>query len=179
MPRAIHDPAKRDEIRRRLLAASAEAKRAAEEEKAHPATVESAGAVRGNREPNDLKELGRFVSQAIKEDFLPMARACAQELASRSPDAGGNVRVAFTLLGDTKIGGVVDEAHIDADGSQIRDDKLETCMRESMYGVYFDPPPAGGMATLNFDVNLKGDGTIDEEVPDFQNIKDRRNEKPR
>lgn len=176
LPRAVHDPAKREEMRKRLLIALAEAQREAEEEKAHPSPDPNA---RGNREPNDLKELGKFVSQAIKEDFMPMAKACAKDLASRTPDAGGSLRVAFKLLGDKNIGGVVDESHIDGDKSSLHDEKFETCMRESMYGVYFDPPPFGGEATLNFDVNVKPDGSIDDEdVPDFQNIKDRRNEKP-
>jgi hypothetical protein len=176
-PRAVHDPVKREEMRTRLLQALAEARREADEEKAHPAAPgDPPPASRGNREPNDLKELGAFVSQAIKEDFIPMARACSRELASRKPDAGGSTRVAFKLLGDKKIGGVVDEAHIERDKSTLADDEFETCIRESMYGVYFDPPPFGGEATLNFDVVVKDNGELDEEVDDFQNIKDRRGE---
>jgi hypothetical protein len=176
-PRAVHDPVKREEMRTRLLQALAEARREEEEERAHPrAPGDPPPAARGNREPNDLKEFGAFVSQAIKEDFVPMARACSRELASRKPDAGGSTRVAFKLLGDKKIGGVVDEAHIDSAKSTLVDDKFETCLRESMYGVYFDPPPFGGEATLNFDVVVKESGELDEDVPDFENIKDRRGE---
>jgi len=176
-PHAVHDPVKREEMRTRLLRALAETRREDDEEKAHPrAPGEPQPSSRGNREPNDLEEFGAFVSQAIKEDFIPMARACSKELASRKPDAGGSTRVAFKLLGDKTIGGVVDEAHIDGDKSTLVDDKFETCIRESMYGVYFDPPPFGGEATLNFDVVVKADGELDEDVPDFQNIKDRRGE---
>jgi hypothetical protein len=176
-PHAVHDPVKREEMRTRLLQALAEARREDEEQKAHPpAPGDPPPASRGNREPSDLKEFGAFVSQAIKEDFIPMARACSRELASRKPDAGGSTRVAFKLLGDKKIGGVVDEAHIERDKSTLADDEFETCIRESMYGVYFDPPPFGGEATLNFDVVVKDNGEIDEEVDDFQNIKDRRGE---
>lgn len=180
-PHAHRDPVKREEVRQRLLAAMAEAQRQADEEKA----AANAGSLpdpnaRGNREPNDLKEFGSFVSQAIKEDFMPMAQACAKELAVRQPDAGGSVRVAFKLLGDKKIGGVVDEAKVEGGKSTLHDDKFETCMRESMYGVYFDPPPFGGEATLNFDVGIKGDGQggIESDDLDFSHIKDRRNEKP-
>jgi hypothetical protein len=176
-PRAVHDPVKREEMRTRLLQALAEARREADEENAHPhAPGDPQPASRGNREPNDLKEFGAFVAQAIKEDFIPMARACSRELASRRPDAGGSTRVAFKLLGDKTIGGVVDEAHIDGEKSTLVDDKFETCIRESMYGVYFDPPPFGGEATLNFDVVVKDNGELDETVDDFQNLKDRRGE---
>lgn len=177
-PHAVHDPMKREEMRKRLLVALTEAQREAEEEKAHPGSAPAPNA-RGNREPNDLKEFGKFVSQAIKEDFMPMAKACLKDLdsrGSRGPDAGGNMRVAFKLIGDKQIGGVVDESHIDDEKSSIHDDKFETCLRESMYGVYFDPPPFGGEATLNFDVVINSKGELEEEVPDFQNIKDRRGE---
>ena len=172
---AVRDPMKREEMRKRLLIALAEARREADEEKANPSAARDPNA-RGNREPNDLKEFGKFVSQAIKEDFIPMARACLKELGARQPDAGGNMRVAFKLLGDKQIGGVVDESHIDQDKSSLHDEGFETCLRESMYSVYFDPPPFGGEATLHFDVVINAQGELDEEVPDFQNIKDRRGE---
>ena len=178
-PRAIHDPAKREEIRARLLAASAAAKAEARADQAAAESAASAGRaapVRGERETNDLEEFGRFLGQAIREDFLPMARACAKDLASRKPDAGGTATIAFELLGDKKIGGVVNEAEIVDAGAAVGDEAFETCIRESLYGVYFDPPPAGGRATLNFPVTLDGTGGVDENVDDFH-LKDRRNEK--
>jgi hypothetical protein len=171
----MHDPAKREEMRRRLLAAIASAGSAEAEPSAKPERGAGAPAPRGQRETNDIEEFGRFIAQAIREDFMPMARECAKELSARKPDAGGSARVAFELLGDTKIGGVVNSAEIDPDKSTIHDTQFETCVRESLYGVYFDPPPAGGRATLNFDVKLDsgGEGGVDEQVDDFH-LKDKR-----
>ena len=102
-----------------------------------------------------------------------MARACAEELSARRPDVKGKAFVAFELLGDRKIGGVVSSAEIVRDKSTLVDDGFETCVRESLYGVYFDPPPADTRATLNFEVAVRGDGGIDEDVEDFH-LKDRR-----
>lgn len=167
-PHAVHDPAKRQEILRLLLQAQAAPDPTAT---ANPATA------RGNRDTDSVEEFGAWVSEAIREDFVPMARECAKDLAARVPDAGGSVRVEFELLGDTKIGGVVNSADVADERSTLHDDKFAECMRESMYGVYFDPPPAGGRATLNFDVNVKGDGTIDEQVDDFHPV-DKRNLPP-
>jgi hypothetical protein len=157
-PHAIRDPEKRDELRRRLLEAAMAA----------PAAEESAPAAeRGKRGTEDVEEFGRFVAQAIREDFVPMARECAKDLGRKRPDAGGTARVAFELLGDRSIGGVVNEADVVADASTLHDDEFAACLRESLYGVYFDPPPAGGRATLRFDVNVAPGGTVDEQVDDF------------
>ena len=173
-PRAIHDPAKREELRLRILAASAAAEAEARAEQA-AASAGRAAPARGERQTNDLEEFGRFLATAIREDFIPMARACAKDLASRRPDAGGTATIAFELLGDEKIGGVVNEAEIVDSGAPVGDEAFETCIRESLYGVYFDPPPSGGRATLNFPVTLDGTGGVDENVDDFH-LRDRRRE---
>lgn len=169
-PHALRDPAKREELRQKLLLAAAAAE-------AEAAQTKAAGAasvpVRGERQTNDLEEFGRFVAQAIREDFVPMAKACAKELAARKPDAGGTATIAFELLGDSKIGGVVSEAEVKKDASTLNDEAFETCVRESLYGVYFDPPPAGGRATLNFPITVGAQGAVDDDVEDFH-LQDKR-----
>ncbi|MBX3230257.1 MAG: hypothetical protein KF837_23245, partial [Labilithrix sp.] len=160
----------------RLLAASAERAAAAKASASAPAaSAPETAAERGHRETNDIEEYGRFISQAIRDDFVPLARDCAKQLAARKPDAHGTAVVAFELLGDAKIGGVVNEAEIDHAKSDLVDPEFETCVSESLMSVYFDPPPAGGRATLSFPVHvLEGEaGAIDEEVEDFH-LKDRR-----
>jgi hypothetical protein len=168
LPHAIRDPAKREDLRRQLLAAIAAAQAGAD---ATASGGEGTPAVaRGQRETNDVEEFGRFITQAVHEDFVPMAQACANELRGRRPDAGGAATVAFKLLGDKKIGGVVDSAEIVHAKSTIDDAAFETCVRESLYGVYFDPPPMGGEATLNFEVRLDpSDGGV-EDVDDFHPV---------
>lgn len=169
-------------MRARLFAAVAEAKATAASaqsnlaENPHQGSA-APGETRGNRETNDLKEFGRFIQQAINEDFVPMARSCAIALHAHDPKASGPATIDFKLVGDKKIGGVVDSAAVDAKKSTLHDATFETCVRESLYGVYFDPPPAGGEATLNFQITLLEDGGVTADDDDFSHIRDRRNEK--
>jgi hypothetical protein len=168
LPHAIRDPAKREELRRQLLAAIAAAQD--EADAAAPGGGGAPAVGRGQRETNDVNEFGRFVTQAVNESFVPMAQECANELRGRRPDAGGAATVAFKLLGDDKVGGVVDSAEIVRAKSTIDDVAFATCIRESLYGVYFDPPPVGGEATLDFEVRLdQSDGGV-ENVDDFHPV---------
>lgn len=178
--RATHDPKKRDELRQKLLAAyAASVAEAAESEDRRGAGAPPATPARGNRTANDVEEFGRFVAQAIREDFVPLARACAKDLAGdfgeRYPD-GGTTTIAFELLGDSDIGGVVNEVETDEHRSTLRDPAFERCIRESLYGVYFDPPPAGGRATLRFDVVVDANREVEDQVDDLR-PRDRRNER--
>ena len=136
-PRAIKDQAKRDEIRARLLAvlAEAEANAKAQAEKGSAAAAPPAGQMaRGQREATDVEEFGRFVAQAIREDFVPMARGCAKDLASRRPDAGGIALMAVEVLGDAKIGGVANSAEI----VELKQDRIvvDEQRRTSLPGVW-------------------------------------------
>lgn len=161
-PRAMRDRERRDELRDRIIAA-------------FDTNPQASLPARGQRDTNDVEEFSRFVTQAIREDFIPMARDCAKDLVRRRPTVHGTAVVAFELLGDTRIGGVVNATDIDRAQSSLADPEFETCVRESLFSVYFDPPPGGGRATLLFPVKIieNADGAIDENVEEFH-IKDKR-----
>jgi hypothetical protein len=99
------------------------------------------------RTTNDLQTAARFFQERIRNDFVPMAKGCYQDFLRRKPEAEGDVVVGFEVMGDETVGGVVSSAEI-RDESTLRDESLETCLRESFLSVYFDPPPAGAVATI-------------------------------
>jgi hypothetical protein len=78
-----------------------------------------------------------------------MAKGCYRDLLQRKPEAEGDVVVAFEIMGDESVGGVVNSAEI-REESTLRGPSLETCLRESFLAVYFDPPPGRAVATIRF-----------------------------
>jgi hypothetical protein len=166
------DPTKRAEILRQLLALLQPGADGA-------APAGSAGQIAGGdrrrfRSTNDIELASRFVEERIRSDFVPMARGCYQDLLRRKPEAEGDVVVGFELLGDESVGGVVNSAEI-RDASTLRDESLETCLRESFLSVYFDPPPAGVTATINFPFHF-AHGDVDGSHS--LHLRDRRGEQP-
>jgi hypothetical protein len=126
------------------------------------------------RSTNDVQTAARFIQERIRNDFVPMAKGCYQDLLRRKPEVEGDVVVGFEILGDESVGGVVNSAEI-RDESTLRDESLETCLRESFLAVYFDPPPGGGRATIRFPFHFAhGDVDGSHEL----HLRDRRGEPP-
>jgi hypothetical protein len=124
------------------------------------------------RTTNDVEAAARFIQERIRNDFVPMARGCYQELLQRKPEVEGDVVVGFEILGDESVGGVVNSAEI-RNESTLRDELLETCLRESFLSVYFDPPPGGARATIRFPFHFaNGDVDGSHEI----HLRDRRGE---
>jgi hypothetical protein len=109
----------------------------------------AAGSQNPVRTSNDIESAARFIQERIRNDFVPMAKGCYQDLLRRKPEAEGDVVVGFEILGDESVGGVVNSAEIRSE-STLRDESLETCLRESFLSLYFDPPPGGAVATIRF-----------------------------
>lgn len=87
----------------------------------------------------------QYIQSAVREQYIPIARACYEELLGRQPTAAGQVVMSFAIVGDGKDG-VVSEVEL-ADGTTMDDSELTLCMRESMYATIFEPPPPGAEAT--------------------------------
>jgi hypothetical protein len=85
--------------------------------------------------------LGRYVQDRITKDFFPMGASCYQELLTKLPGARGKIVFDVTIVGNTSVGGVVDAVEVNEE-STLKDEKLVVCMRESMFGMPFDAPPA-------------------------------------
>jgi hypothetical protein len=140
----LHDRQARDAVRERLVAAWS---RAGSTPTATPAAyAPMPEAPDGGVDPG-------YVRERVREDFIPMARQCYDELLARAPDAGGRIVVNFTIVGDEKVGGVIDEASI-GDASTLTDERMATCFRESMMSMAFRPPKGAGKVTVEYPFEL-------------------------
>jgi hypothetical protein len=94
-----------------------------------------------------------FLQKAVREQYIPVAKSCYEELLARSPGAAGKVVLYFSIVGDEDTGGVVD--HVETrDGTSFDDPEFLLCMRESMYSTLFDPPPNGAETTVEYPLEL-------------------------
>lgn len=104
--------------------------------------------------PADGKPLDKeYIQGRVREDFFPMAKQCYEELLARKADAGGRFVVRFTIVGDDKVGGVVDSADVDP-SSTLVDERMATCLRESMLAMAFKPPPSDGTVTVTYPIEF-------------------------
>ena len=86
------------------------------------------------------------IRRTVREQYIPVARECYDELLARQPTAGGQVTLEFAIVGDGDAG-VVDRVALREDETTIDDPEFTLCMRESMYTAVFEPPPPGASET--------------------------------
>lgn len=148
--RTINDRGVRDELRKRILAGWAaqgepEVAAAAKQGRFIPAPTGGDG---GRMDP-------KYIQEVVRGDFFPMARKCYEELLSRK-DAGGRVEMSFTIVADEKLGGLVEDVEVNSDGG-VADERMTTCMRESMTTLAFRPPAHGGYVTVVYPIEFAND----------------------
>lgn len=90
-----------------------------------------------------------YLQARIREDFIPLARECYEAALEQNPSLGGKVMMVFEIVGDESVGGVVESAEL-GEGSTLDDPEFNTCMRESMLSMAFEPPKGGGSVTVNY-----------------------------
>jgi hypothetical protein len=86
--------------------------------------------------------LGAYVHAVMQQQFFPLAKSCYENLLAKRKDQSGKVVFNVRVVGDASVGGVVDGVEVEP-SSSLRDEELVTCVRESMFSVQFDAPPAG------------------------------------
>jgi hypothetical protein len=126
----------RDEMRERILDALKKRNPAPATEPAAARPASTADEPKGKYEPS-------YIQQAVRKDIFPLARECYEQALKRNPKLRGRLVLAFTLVGDPEVGGVVDEGSID-ESSDLQDDEMSICVRESFMTLTLDKPPAGG-----------------------------------
>jgi hypothetical protein len=113
-------------------------------------------AAAGSAAPNEdaakrLPELDReYIRSAITEQLLPVAIECYESALADDPALAGNIVAEFTIVGSEEVGGVVEEAVINADESTLDSEFVRECMRESLLAVTFEPPPDGGQVKVTY-----------------------------
>jgi hypothetical protein len=150
----VHDRAVRDDIRARILAAWLSSL---------PQVDSGFDAGLALQLPMPVLDGGTvdpaYLRERITEDFVPMARACYEQLLGRRPDASGRALTEFVILGDDRLGGVVDEVSVQPGDGGLADEGFATCLRESMYTVAFRPPPGRGSLRVRYPFTFRPDGS--------------------
>lgn len=91
----------------------------------------------------DTDGWGDAMSDLLTNDFGPLADECIADARERAPDLAGMAAIAFTVVADEEIGGVVESADAAPD-NEIDDAGFIECMRESMLSTVLPPPPGSG-----------------------------------
>jgi len=141
----------RDQLRQKLLAAWA----------ASPDEAVATAARGGRFLPMPERDGGgvdpEYIRGVIRSDLVPLAKGCYEELLGKHQDAGGQLTMSFTIVGDENVGGIVESAEVTGEG-HMGDEKLTTCMRESMLSLAFGAPPRGGAVTVTYPIRFDPDG---------------------
>ncbi len=95
----------------------------------------------------------KYIQSVVRDDYFPLAKQCYGSALERNPKLAGTIEMSFRILGDPKIGGVVDDVKL-SDGTTLDDKEMQTCLRESMMSVTFDAPPEGGEVTVVYPVRF-------------------------
>jgi hypothetical protein len=106
-----------------------------------------------------------YLQTRMREDFFPLARACYVSALAKAPTLRGQIVVDFMIVGDAKVGGIVDQAKIN-DRSTITDAEFTGCIRESMLSMVFAPPDDNGWITVTYPFKFspdEDDGTDKDE----------------
>ncbi len=151
----VRDRKVRDELRRRILAGWAA------EGTGDQATAAREGRFvpRPNADGTGIDP--KYIQEVVRSDLFPMAKQCYEELLARKPDAGGRIEMSFTIAADADLGGIVEDAEV-AETSGIKDEKMTTCMRESLSTLAFPPPAHDGVVTVKYPIVFSPDGERDD-----------------
>jgi hypothetical protein len=103
-----------------------------------------------------------YLQQRIREDFYPLASACYEGALAKKQDLRGQIVIDFMIVGDKKVGGIVDQAKIN-ERTDIADAEFTACVRESMLSMVFAPPDDNGWVTVTYPFKFSpGDDDGDE-----------------
>jgi hypothetical protein len=97
-----------------------------------------------------------YIQKRVREDLFPLAKDCYQTALEKKPRLGGTLAVYFEVIGDRKVGGVVDDVKILGE-TTLDDAAMQDCVRESMMSVTFDAPPEDGALTVVYPIVFSPD----------------------
>ncbi|HEX7452449.1 MAG TPA: hypothetical protein VF294_09200, partial [Polyangiaceae bacterium] len=93
--------------------------------------------------------LGKQIRTSVRNQFIPMAGGCYDELLARHPGVSGLIDLNVAVGGDSSVGGVVEAVKVLPD-STLNDIAFVTCMTESMMSLQFEAS-ASGQYHFDFD----------------------------
>ena len=95
----------------------------------------------------------KYIQSVVRDEYFPLAKQCYGSALERNPKLAGTIEMSFSILGDPKIGGVVDDVKL-SKGTTIDDNEMQTCLRESMMSVTFDAPPGSESVTVVYPITF-------------------------
>ena len=113
-------------------------------------------AAEGDPAPSDsgaalLPSLDReYIKTAIREQLVPVARECYESALEDDPKLGGKIMLSFEIVGAEDVGGIVEEASVVDEESDLASPFVRECMRESLLGVEFPAPEHGGRVEVHY-----------------------------
>jgi hypothetical protein len=149
LAQTVHDPKVRDELRKRILAGWA-----AEREPEVAAAAKQGRFVPAPTGPDGGRMDPKYIQEIVRGEFFPMAEKCYEELLTRKKGAKGRVEMSFTIVADEKLGGILEDVEADHKDGGLADEKMTTCMRESMASLAFRPPAHGGYVTVVYPIEF-------------------------
>jgi hypothetical protein len=101
-----------------------------------------------------------YVRHVMRDDYVPLARQCYDAMLERSPRIKGRISAFLVIVGDPRVGGVVESVAIDDEQTTLVDPEFRTCIRESLMSIAFDAPP-GGRLTVGYPLEFAPDALSD------------------
>jgi RNA polymerase sigma-70 factor (ECF subfamily) len=94
-----------------------------------------------------------YVRQQMRE-ILPLVKECYEQALARNPGSlpamDGKLMVAFTIVADPSVGGLVSESRVLDEKSTIADKEMRECVQETMYAAKFGAPAEGGEVHVEY-----------------------------
>jgi hypothetical protein len=144
----------RDAMRDQILEAQ---RRRAAASPPKPADTRDAAAPTGEEEPPRGHYDPQYIRASFREDMFPLLRECYGDALSRQPKLAGKLVLKFAIVGDPSVGGVIEDADF-AEESDIQDDEMRSCVRESLMSLTLDKPPeGGGKVTVTYPIAFSPD----------------------
>jgi hypothetical protein len=100
--------------------------------------------------------LKNYIRDRVHDDYFPLAKSCYENALAKTPDLSGRLVMKLKIVGDKRVGGVVDSVETDPE-TTMHDDAFLTCLKESMMAVSFDAPPNGGAVTVDYPIEFSPD----------------------
>jgi len=98
-------------------------------------------------EPPDLDK--EYVKASVSE-LMPFLKDCYTSALDQGSSFGGSVVVDFTIEGTPETGGLVTEAAIDPERTDVDNVEFRECIRETMFSLEIDPPMDGGTVKVSY-----------------------------
>jgi hypothetical protein len=97
-----------------------------------------------------------YIRERVRNDFFPFAKVCYAEAVKAQGDLAGELVLRFIIVGDSKIGGIVESVDV-LDKSTLRDHAMIECIRESFLGTKFPASEHGGWVSVEYPISFSPD----------------------